>query len=477
MKKLKLFLENFLIYGIGGIVNKIIPFIMVPIVTRLMPDTTYYGISDMANTIVSFANAFAIIGMYDAMYRMFFEKEEEAYKKNICSTALAVTVCTSIIVSIVLVLGRDFLAEAFLGDRSYAYLIYIAAFSTLVGATNSIIAAPTRMQNRRRVYLITNLLSSLLAYTIAILLLLKGYYVIALPLAMLISAAVMEILFGKLNHKWFEIKRIKRKYLIPLLSIAIPLLPNFLIYWVFNSCDKLMITNLMGMSATGIYSVGSKLGQASQLIYTAFAGGWQYFAFSMMKEENQVHTNSKVFEYLGILSFTVTMQVCAWSRPIYEILFPKEYTKGYIIAPYLFLAPLLLMLYQVAGNQFLVIKKTWPNMFILCVGAVFNIFLNLWLIPVLGIEGAAIATLAGYAASDILCMAVLCRMKLMEFSRKFLIASIVMAGYFVAWRTVFLRSVFLCTIMAMGITVFYLFLYSKDINGLIKVAKGQEENK
>ena len=71
MKKLRLFLENFLVYGVGGVISKLVPLIMVPIVTRLMPDTTYYGLSDMSNTIISFASAFAIMGMYDSMYRLF----------------------------------------------------------------------------------------------------------------------------------------------------------------------------------------------------------------------------------------------------------------------------------------------------------------------------------------------------------------------------------------------------------------------
>lgn len=75
MKKLKLFLENFLIYGFSGILSKIIPLIMVPIVTRLMPDSSYFGISDMQSTLISFGSALAILGMYDAMYRMFFERE------------------------------------------------------------------------------------------------------------------------------------------------------------------------------------------------------------------------------------------------------------------------------------------------------------------------------------------------------------------------------------------------------------------
>lgn len=107
---------------------------------------------------------------------------------------------------------------------------------------------------------------------------------------------------------------------------------------------------MIGIGAAGIYSVGSKLGHASQLIYTAFAGGWQYFAFSTMKEDNQVKSNSMIFEYLGIISFVVTAFVCALAYPIFKVLFIEQYLSGYIVAPFLFLAPLLQMLFYVAAN-------------------------------------------------------------------------------------------------------------------------------
>ena len=66
MSKLKLFIENFLVYGLGGIISKLVPLIMVPIITRLMPDSSYYGISDLSNTIVQFGSALAVMGVYDA---------------------------------------------------------------------------------------------------------------------------------------------------------------------------------------------------------------------------------------------------------------------------------------------------------------------------------------------------------------------------------------------------------------------------
>lgn len=471
MSKIKLFLENFLVYGLGGIISKIIPLLMVPVVTRLMPDTTYYGISDLSNTVVSFGSAIAIMGMYDAMYRMFFEKEDEEFKKTVCSTALFFTVFTSIVVFFIMLLSREVIAEYFFGDRKYSYVVYLSAMAALVGATNSIISAPTRMQNKRKVFLITNTVSPLISYLIAIPMLLAGHYVIALPLAAVISGVTMEAAFGLMNFRWFELKKFDKELLKQLLVIAVPLVPNFLIYWVFNSCDKVMITNMIGVGAAGIYSVGSKLGHASQLIYTAFAGGWQFFAFSTMKEKNQVKSNSMIFEYLGIISFVATSFICAWSYPIFKVLFTEQYLSGYIVAPYLFLAPLLQMLFQIAGNQFLVIKKTWPSVLILSGGAILNVVINCTLIPVLGIEGAAVATLAGYVISDIVCVIVLCKMELMVISGCFLISAAVMAVFMICWRLFFANNVVAGTVMAMAVTLMYLFIYKSDVLKLINMVK------
>ncbi len=468
MSKFRLFIENFLVYGFGGIISKLIPLIMVPIVTQIMPDTDYYGASDMSNTVVQIGIAIAIMGMYDAMYRMFFEKEDEEYKKTVCSTALVFTLCTSLIVFVFMMVFRNLIAKYFFDDTKYTYVVYISAIATLVGATNSIISAPTRMQNKRKVFLVTNTISPLISYLISIPMLIAGYYVIALPVAAVVSGVTMEVAFGVMNKKWFSPNLFDRKLLKQLLVIAVPLLPNFLIYWVFNSCDRVMITNFIGLGAAGVYSVGGKLGHMSQLIYAAFAGGWQYFAFYTMKERNQVESNSKIFEYLGVVSFAATGFICAWSFGILKLLFKPDYLSGYIVAPYLFLAPLLQMLFQVASNQFLIKKISWPNMIILSVGAMFNVGINYILIPVLGIEGAAIATLCGYVISDIICVLVLCRMKLMIASKRFMLASLGMLCFFVTWRVLFCERIIVGTMCAIVLMFFLGLLYRRDLQILMK---------
>lgn len=131
------------------------------------------------------------MGMYDAIYRMFFEKDDEEYKKSVCSTALLFTLFTSVVVFLLLIFLKGQIAQWFFSDKKYVYIVYLSAMATLVGATNSIISAPTRMQNKRRVFLITNTLSPLISYGISIPMLMAGYYTIALPLAAVISGVTM----------------------------------------------------------------------------------------------------------------------------------------------------------------------------------------------------------------------------------------------------------------------------------------------
>lgn len=457
--KFSLFIENFLVYGLSGIISKAIPLLMLPIITRLFPSAEYFGLFDLSNILINIGSAIVIMGMYDGMFRLFFEKSDYKYKKEVCSTTFVFTLVSSLVVFFLMVLFKSQLSELFFYDKKYINLVYISAFVVLVSGTNGIISAPTRMQNKRMVFVITNAVSPIIGYLISIPLILNGHYVIALPLSMLISSFVIELSFLYLNSQWFSFRFFNIKLLKKIMLIGIPLFPNFVVYWIFNSCDRIMITNILGIEQSGIYAVGAKLGMVSQLIYVAFAGGWQYFAFSTMDDKNQVKNNSLIFEYLSAISFVTTIIVCCFSELIFKIVFPKEYHSGYIVSPYLFLSPLLLMLYQVIANQFLVIKKTWPSFFILVFGALANILLNLYLIPILGIEGASISTVLGYAITVLICVIVLSKMALFKVSIRMIYSLIFFVMCFVAWRICFSDNLVYSSFLALFFLLLCIFLY------------------
>lgn len=467
----KLFIENFLVYGIGSILAKIAPIIMLPIVTRLMPDTTYYGLSDLSNITVSFGSAIALMGMYDAMFRMFFEKDDLQYKKAVCSSALTFVLISGIIICLVLFMFKFNFALWIFSDEKYVNLLNFTSFSILISTLSGIVIAPTRMQNKRKIFLITNTISPILGYSISIPMLIHKNYMYALPAATLISSAIMLIIFYILNRKWFCFRDSNIMIIREMLKIGVPLMPTFVMYWVFTSFARLMISKQMGNSFVGIYGVGSRVASVSQFIYTAFAAGWQYFAFSTMKDDDQVELTSKIFDYLALVTFSIFVMIVPFSYFTFNLFFSGDYVNGYITFPYLFLSPLLLMLYQTIVNQFLIVKKTWPSTLILLAGTITNIILNYFLINIIGIEGSALATLIGYAISVTIACIVLSKMRLVIIFKRMKIMSTVLAIFIILWRFISPTNIVPAIFISIPTLIVFFYLYRYDIVEAYKMSK------
>jgi hypothetical protein len=94
----------------------------------------------------------------------------------------------------------------------------------------------------------------------------------------------------------------------------------------------------------------------------------------------------------------------------------------------------------------------------------------------MGIEGAAIATLVGYIVSDIICVIVLCWMKLMVVSSKFIVATLVMVGYIVAWRLLFSNGTLLGTVVAVIFTIVICLIYRDDVIKVFNMVKGNRKS-
>lgn len=468
LSRAKLFIENFFAYGLINVLNKIIPFLLLPVITRLLKDPSDFGVYDMYNLIIGFGSPLVMLGMYDAMFREYFEKEEQKYKYNVTTTAQRIVLFTSIIGSTILLAFNKTFSMIFFGAVKYSNIVACSAIALLISTNSTIIAAPTRIQNKRKVYIVSGLLHSTSYYLLAILLIYLGYSYFGLIYANIITAAILLLFFLTLNSKFFNLGKFDKKIANELFRIGLPLLPTFLIYWVYNSMDRIMITNMLGTTELGIYSIGSKIAHISQFIYTAFAGGWQYFAFSTMKDKDQVQLNSRVAEYLGSISFASLFVLYPFIKVIFNLLFTEAYLQGYKVVPYLFLSPLLLMIFQVIGNQFLVVKKSYWSTISLSLGAVINVLLNVLFIPKIGAEGAAIATLIGYMVSVIMVCIIAYNMKLMEISRRLLISSVILVAYFLICR-LFAGNNILYQVIVSTISIgVYLMIYRNEIKIILK---------
>ena len=126
------------------------------------------------------------------------------------------------------------------------------------------------------------------------------------------------------------------------------------------------------------------------------------------------------------------------------------------------------MLYQVIANQFTIVKKTYMNLVTLSTGAVLNVILNLTLIPILGIEGASVATLIGYICSIVICIVVLRKMELIFVNCKLFISTVLFMIYFILWRFMFNDNQIISIVAGIIVEGIYLYLYREFVIVAIK---------
>lgn len=461
----KLFIENFLSYGAINALDKIVPLLMLPIITRLITDTGDFGRYEMYNTIVGFGSGFAILGIYDAMFREYFEKESLEYKNIVTSTSARIVFFSALLISLLLIIFSRTTSQIFLNTTENWNIVVMSAIGVFLSANRAIISAPTRIKNKRKIYVFSGISYSLLYYLLAILFIKMGFNYNGLIYGNIIASAYLLLFFYILNRKDFNFNIYEMPVARELLKIGVPLVPCFVIYWAFNSMDKIMISHMIGIDAVGIYSIGAKVASVSMFIYAAFAGGWQYFAFSTMKDKDQVELTSKVFEYLGVLSFAAFAIATLFNEFLFNLFFTGEYVKGSEVFPFLFLSPLILMLFQTAGNQLLVIRKSYLSTLCLISGLVLNLFLNYILIPMFGIKGAAFATLTGYVGSVLAMVILTIKIQLLQIKWRFTLASILTIIFTIK---LFLYYDIWSNFAVVLILLIYLMLYYPEIKNIYK---------
>jgi len=419
MSRKKLLIENFLIYGVGSTAGKIIPIIFLPIVTRLIPNTSIYGIYDLFKTLGLFSIAFIGLGINNAMFRFNFEKEsDDEYILKVCSTSLIIVLFSGLIFLLFILLFSSLLSPVLFNTNNDVMLVNILGIYVLFNVVSNIIVKPFQILNQRKKVVLLSWLTPLITYSASILMIKVWSPLPALIFGITIAPILTSLIGYSYNKHFFKLSQIDFKLIVPLLKFGLPLVPIFLIYGVFHSMDRIMISKFLGAGYLGLYAIGAKLGLISSLISTAFMKGYQHFLFSTMHYEDRVEKNSMIVDFFVVVIFLAFVIINPLIKPLFSIIFAKEYLEGYVVASYLFLGPLFMTIYQLSASQNQIDKKSYIITLLLLPGLIINIILNWFLIPVLGIEGAAIGTLSGYFLSMVMSLLITSKRKLIIVDKK-----------------------------------------------------------
>jgi O-antigen/teichoic acid export membrane protein len=200
--------------------------------------------------------------------------------------------------------------------------------------------------------------------------------------------------FGTQIKEWkFDINIAKS-----LLKDSWPLMLSSVAIGIYMKIDQVMIKNILGNEPAGIYAVAVRLSEAwyfiPMLICTSLSPAI-IRAKSISKEllENRM---KRLYFIMFWLSLIIAFLTTVFAYLIIKTLFGNPYLGAITTLQIYVWAGIGVSLGIAVGQYLLVNNLTKISFYCTSLGAGMNVILNIILIPILGINGAAIATLFSY---------------------------------------------------------------------------------
>jgi len=383
------------IYGLGGLVSRILAVLLLPLYTRYLSPSDYGKVE----TLIALTTVIGILlrmGITSAFFRFYFDSPEAERRRIVLRTSFWFTMAMATAGMLVGLALSPQISDLLFGSTEDAELV-AAAFVGLWGGMNyEQLVSLFRVEERSTAFVSASLANILL--TIAATLLL----VVALdagPIGVIVGnfTGTLLVYFALVGYRREQLGlQFDRRLLREMNRFGLPLVPTALFLWTTNFSDRLFLVKLSDTEEVGLYSVGVRIASAMVLLLTAFRMAWPAFAYSIEDDREARRTYAFVLTYLVLVTTWVATGLTLLSPWIVEwITAPAFDSASRVVGPLAFAA--------VAFGGYIVVamgagraRRTQFNWVVTGAAAAVNVALNLILIPPYGMMGAAVATIVAF---------------------------------------------------------------------------------
>ncbi len=390
-------IKKFLSFSVGGYINIIIGFFIIPITTRML-SPEQYGIYSIMIMISQISMILSSLAMEQSFVRFFFEEEEETRGKLLYTTLVPFFIIGSVLFSVIFIFRKK-ISIFIIGKNENIIWLYLI-FSILFMTINLFSFLVIRMKQRGKIYsLLTVLIKSLEFIFIFIFYVYFGNNYKTLILAFLFSNIVVAFLSVLIEKKMWSLKNLKLKCKTSkkeLLYFSMPLVLTMGLNWLFGSLDKITIKMFKDLGEVGIYSSAFKVVSLLNVIQSGFTNFWTPTALEYYKKNpNDTEFYKKANDYLSLIFFILGINVLIF-RNMVGIVLGKEFYASIYVMPTLVFIPIMYLISETTMLGIGFKKKSQYFLYVSVIASVSNLIGNLLLVPHLGARGAAISTGISY---------------------------------------------------------------------------------
>lgn len=390
MNKYKKLLSDTVILGIGTFASKALVLLMMPFYTDCL-SPSQYGTADLISQTANLLIPLACAGICDGLFR--FTLDSGADKPSVLRTSLRILLIS--LAAFLVLSPLLFMVDFFDG---YAWLVVVYVLSANI---HSVCAQYVRACDRPKLFALQGILNTAAVIALNLLFLLAfdmgvTGYVLSVVLADLITS-IFLVAVARLDRDIF-VGKFSRELASRLVRYSLPMIPTTVFWWITNVSDRYLVTAMCGEAVNGVYSAAYKIPTLITLLCAVFYEAWQFSAVKDAENKTKSNFFGQIFGYYSALMFVGGGAIVLMSRVFVNILFADTYYGAWEYIPVLTAASVFSALTTFMGSVYLVKKKSMLSFLTSMLGAVMNIVLNLLLIPSMGAQGAAIATVASYFA-------------------------------------------------------------------------------
>jgi PST family polysaccharide transporter len=177
-----------------------------------------------------------------------------------------------------------------------------------------------------------------------------------------------------------------------------PLMFSAMVGMIYMRIDQIMLGEMVGDSAVGVYSAAVRLSEVWYFIPTAIAVSVFPALIEAKKISERLYNEhfQKLYNLMTWIAISIALPVTFLAGYIIDFLYGEKYgAAGTVLAIHIW-AGIFVFLGVVSSKYLLTENYIRISFFRTSIGAVVNILLNLALIPRYGVNGAAITTLISY---------------------------------------------------------------------------------
>jgi O-antigen/teichoic acid export membrane protein len=255
------------IYGLGGLVSRILAVFLLPLYTRYL-DHEDLGAVGLVVALSAVAVTILRLGISSAFFRFYFDSDDEAGRRIVVRTCFWFTLAMGLLgLALGLVFAEPVSDWLGLDDPN---LVRAGAVGVLAQMVYEQQTAMFRAEERSTAFVVASLVNVALTIAATVLLVVVweqdalGVIVGNLTGTLLVTAGLVVV------HRHWLGRGFSRPLLREMNRFGIPLVPTALALIAVNFGDRFFLVRLDGLEEVGLYEIGVRIASAVVLLLTAF---------------------------------------------------------------------------------------------------------------------------------------------------------------------------------------------------------------